>query len=111
MTLSDRIEALATELYGAPHQWMTLLCNAAENHLQALLRDDVSPESLGDNYICAAALLANAALTAVDTNVTSMDAGTLSLTFDDKNNRLIQLADRLVAPWCKDRTVFLGVRA
>lgn len=111
MSLTDRIRVLASALYGAEDESLTDRCAAAELYVRQLLRGDVDPEEIGEVYIYACAVLTAAMQDALSDGVTRFDAGALSLSFADKNGRLFDTAMRMLAPWCRGGTTFLGVRA
>lgn len=110
MSLTSRIKALASALIGAEVEGIAERCAAAELYVKQLLRSGVDPESIAEVYTYACAALAAAMEDAVSDGVTRFDAGTLSLSFSDKNGKLFDAAMRMLAPWCKSSTAFLGVR-
>lgn len=110
MSLTSRIETLASALIGAEDDAVAECCAAAELYVGQLLRSDVEPQSIAEVYTYACAALAAAMQDSVSDGVTRFDAGTLSLSFSDKNVKLFDTAMRMLAPWCKSSTAFLGVR-
>lgn len=115
-TLQDEVLATASGLLGrvdhAISATLQLLCPSAVQSLAARLRPGVHDGECHDSFVLAAALYLLFLYDTLDgEDLRSFDAGTLALTFAGREERLPELAARLIAPWCEDGAAFLGVRA
>lgn len=110
--LSDKIQALAAELFGNEDARLNAVCSAVCQMLSGCLKSGISPDDCEDSFTFAAALYAVSFMRKLDDQaLSSFDAGTLKLTFRDSQDTLVQMAQQLLAPWCHDSTAFKGVRA
>ena len=118
--MTDEIIALAKTLTAATEAeegLLELLAGAAEQRLTAMLRADVTAETCGGAFLCAAALLAAADLlgtrqgaaegverfTAGDVSVTRTVGGTTA-------ESLRRQALEMIKPYCGGSFAFWGVR-
>ncbi len=119
--MTDEIIALARTLAGATEaeeELLGLLAGAAEQRLTAMLRADVTAETCGGAFLCAAALLTAADLLGTRQGaaegVERFTAGDISVTRSSSGagaEALRRQAREIMAPYCAGGGfAFLGVR-
>ena len=88
----------------------SLICAAAEQEIRARLRPDVDTTECNDVIVLASVLLAVAAMRQFEEGaLADFTAGTLKVSFDNDRSAPVQMAMRLIAPWCADPFAFRGV--
>ena len=103
---------LAGELEGRQADLLNILCGAAAASLAARLREGLTPEDCGADFVTAASLYALAALNGAESGMEEFKAGDLTVKRSgaDAASRCLQgQAERLMGPYLKDRFAFLGV--
>lgn len=81
-------------------------------HVDKSLRSGVSNGELHSTYVLACALYCLSVFRSVSADaISSFTAGTLSVSLDQDDSQLTQIANRLLANWRAPETAFLGVRA
>lgn len=107
----DEIRALSAELNGAPDDRLSGICCATYSYLLSKLRNGITISNCHDAFVYAAALFSLSVLRCLDEEgLSSFDAGTLKLSFQDNHDRFASLARQLILPWCSDAFAFCGVR-
>lgn len=119
MMLHEQVYAQAILLAGSPdgqqRQLLRVLSQVAATTLAARLREGVAPEDCRAAFIQAASLYALASLEGTrEENVEEFKAGDLTVkrgavSQNTASRCLKEQADRLMAPYLKDRFAFLGV--
>lgn len=114
MATSLQILDLAAPLLGTLNAGQTamlhLVIEAVQEEIGAQLRPDVDPEECDDSVTLAAVLLTVSAMqTLKDTGISDFTAGTLKVSLREDHSSYVQMADRLLAPWRANTTVFRGV--
>lgn len=112
----NRAAALAGELNARQKQVLESFCMLCVSTLNGRLRDGLTPDDCGDDFITAAALMALAAMDQVagDAPVSQIVAGDFTVKKDTVSREaasacLMRQAEQLMAPYLKDRFAFLGV--
>ena len=89
---------------------LSLVCVAVEQEIRARLRPDVDTTECNDVIVLASVLLAVAAMRQFEEGaLADFTAGTLKVSFDNDRSAPVQMAMRLIAPWCADPFAFRGV--
>lgn len=120
MTLQEQVFAqaalLAGELDERKRELLRVLCEAAAASLAARLKEGLTPEGCGADFVTAASFCALAALeeTREDVSVEEFKAGDLTVRkgsgdADGASRCLHQLAKLLMGPYLKDSFSFVGV--
>ena len=120
MMLTEQVCNLAAELAGEltaqQRKILEALCSASVSSLAARLRDGLTVEDCGNDFICAAGLMALAALhqVTVDTPTEQITAGDFTVRKESGDRYtavkgLQDQAEQMMAPYLKDRFAFLGV--
>ena len=118
--MTGQVYRHAVQLSGQPNapqeQVLEALCRASVSTLNARLRDGLMPDDCGDDFITAAALMALAAMGMVseDAPVAQITAGDFTVKKTPVSREaasacLMQQAERIMAPYVKDRFAFMGV--
>lgn len=113
MTIADSIRAAAVKLLQGNEnaEMLTMLCEPIEEYLTEKLRKGVTPEDCRACFVTAGAILAASAVGSFAAKgISSFDAGTLSITLEDKNDEHTRFAMELIAPWCGGDVSFRSVR-
>ena len=105
---------LTGQLEEKQQELLRVLCCAAASSLALRLREGLTPESCGADFIAAASLYAVAALTETDdtAQVDQIALGDLTLRRRSKDAATCCLryqAEMLILPYSKDRIAFMGV--
>ena len=107
---------LAGELEPRQTELLRVLCDGAVSALSAQLREGITPEDCKADFIAAAGLYALAALGSAEESggVEEFKAGDLtvkkSASSRDAASRCLEIqAQRILAPFLKDRFSFMGV--
>ena len=103
---------LSGELEPEQDRLLELLCGSAASALAARLRDGLTPEDCKADFIAGASLYALAALSDCDKDAEQVKIGDVTVKKPGKNtaaNCLRSQADLIMAPYLKDRFVFLRV--
>ncbi len=106
---------LAGNLDGNQRALLKVLCSAAASSLELRLREGLTPQDCGADFVAAASLLAVAALNSgQEERVEEFKAGDLSVkqgaTVKQSASRSMERqAMQVMAPYLKDRFAFLGV--
>lgn len=100
----DEIVALAAALCGmeTADELLIALCEAAENSLRQRLREEISPEDCGKAFPIAAAAIAAKGRQEGQGSISSLTAGSLSLSVTEEGDRFTSAAIGLLEPWMKD---------
>ena len=118
MTLDEQVYAqaalLAGELDAQQLVMLEALCGASTASLTARLRDGITAEDCRADFVAAASLYALSAMNAVMSgeNPEQITAGDLTIRRsggDAASRCLFHQAELVIAPYLKDRFVFLGV--
>ena len=120
MRLNDQVLAQALLLAGPleERQQMVLgaLCNAVTVSLSSRLREGLTPEDCKADFVAAASLLALAALASAveDVPAEQISVGDFSVRKDGQSHDaavscLKTQAEMMIAPYLKDRFLFVGV--
>lgn len=95
---------------------LKVLCTAAASSLELRLRDGLTPDSCGEDFVAAASLMAIAHLGEVEEEVQieEFKAGDLTVkqgtaSRDAAASCLLRQAEQLMKPYLKDRFAFVGV--
>ena len=106
---------LAGELDARQQLLLQTLCAAAVSSLASRLRDGITPEFCGGDFVTAASLYALAAWNQAEAGtVAEFRAGDLTVkqgtaSGDTASLSLMQQAEGLLLPYLKDRFAFMGV--
>ena len=107
---------LTGELDNRNRELLRLLCGAAASSLELRLKEGISPQDCGKDFVVAASLYAVAALEDAreETVLEEFKAGDLtvkkSASSRDAASRCLEIqAQRILAPFLKDRFSFMGV--
>jgi len=107
---------LAGELTEQQSLMLEVLCNASTSALKARLREGLTPDDCGSDFVTAAALMALAALENVskDVPMEQITAGDFtirkgSVSHDAAADCLRSQAEQIMAPYLMDRFSFQGV--
>ena len=101
---------LAGELEEQQQEKLRILCGAYIAVLEAQLKDGLTAENCGENFLTAASFLALEAMGGIGTNVQEFKAGDLTVKTGSAENRdLKRRAEALMAPYLKGRFLFTGV--
>ena len=92
------------------YEVLHMVCFAAEDELLKRLRKGTDMIGCRNTFVTAACLLSVAAYRRIYGQVERFDAGNLAMTFRDDSDTLIQMAYRMIAPWCAGDFSFRGVR-
>lgn len=114
MTLAESIRSNAVRLMdGAEYdEALTMICPPIAAYLTKQLRPDTDTEECRSCVALAGGILAASAIKSfASRGITSFDAGTLSLTLEDRSSEYHRLAMALIAPWRADGTAFRSVRS
>ena len=120
MRLNDQVLAQALLLAGplgeAQQMLLGALCNAVTVSLESRLREGLTPDDCKADFVAAASLLALAALAsaAEDVPAEQITVGDFSVRKDGKThdaaaNCLRTQAEMMIAPYLKDKFLFMGV--
>lgn len=111
MSVQEEILQLAESLAVGATEKLPMICSAVVQNLQTRLRNGVSIDDCRESFVCAAALMSSSIVKTMDDDCLSgFDAGTLKLSFENRTDQLLLIADRLLAPWCAaDDFAFCGV--
>lgn len=118
MTLTEQVYARCVIFAGhvEPERETALrgFCGAAERLLRGRLREDLTAEDCGDDFVTAAALYALAMLRGLQgaEETAAFTVGDVSVTPGDSDaapKSLMALADRILAPYAGDWFSFQGV--
>ena len=111
MEPQEEVFSLAAELAGKKDPRLEAVCAAVCQYLRQKLRRGVSWEDCRSSFVLAAGILSTSVLRRLDSeNLEVFDAGTMRLTFEDRSDAMILMAEKLLEPWCRDDVAFLGVR-
>ena len=112
----SRALSLAGALEERQKQALEAFCGVCISGLNGRLRSGLTPDDCGDDFITAAGLMALAAMeqVAADAPVSQIVAGDFTVKKDTVSREaasacLMQQAERIMAPYLKDRFAFLGV--
>ena len=95
---------------GTFHEDNAAEIQAVEQEIRARLRPDVDTSECNDVIVLASVLLAVAAMRQFEEGaLADFTAGTLKVSFDNDRSAPVQMAMRLIAPWCADPFAFRGV--
>jgi hypothetical protein len=118
MTLTEQVYTqallLAGDLEPRQEEMLKLLCNASVSSLNSRLREGLRPEDCLADFIASASLYALAAMSG-QTDMARLEritAGDVTLHrcgYDAAANCLRYQAELIIAPYLKDRFVFVGV--
>ena len=107
---------LTGELEEQQRQLLSVLCQAAASSLELRLKEGLTPQDCGQDFVAAASLYAVAALgsSQEEPTVEEFKAGDLTVRQStqarkDPSQALQLQADRLMAPYFADRFAFVGV--
>lgn len=114
MTLQEEILRTAERLTGylsqEDYERAEDLVYAVVPYLRSRLRSDVAEEDIMPTFVVAGALLTLSMLDTVGfDNLQALSAGTMQLTFDEKNDRRVRLAFMMLEPFSPCGTAFRGV--
>lgn len=120
MISSEQVLTYALQLADAlPAQQLSILealCSASTSALKARLREDLTPDDCGNDFVTAAALMALAALAEVSAEVPTeqITAGDFSIrkgavSYDAAGACLRAQAEQIMMPYLMDRFSFQGV--
>lgn len=119
MSLEEQIFARAAlltgQLEGTRAELMKALCAAASASLAARLREGLTPQDCAGDFVTAASLMALADLTTAEEKgqIQEFQAGDLHIRQgaggETQIRDLRRQAESMMAPYLKDRFVFLGV--
>lgn len=113
MTVAESIRTAAAQLLQntGDEALLTLLCEPITAYLTKKLRSGVKPDDCRECFVTAGAILAaSAAKRFAARGISSFDAGTLSITLEDKSDENSRFAMELIAPWCGGNVAFRSVR-
>ncbi len=111
MDLTIGIRSKAVELSGTEAGIYSTLSPLASEMILAQLPKNINLDACYESIICAGAFMVlSLAQTLSENELAGFDAGTLKLTFRDRNDSYAQIAKQLMAPWLGDQTAFCGVR-
>ena len=86
------------------------IIDAVQEEISARIRPDAESLQSNDSLILAAVLLSVSMMkNLMDSDISDFTAGTLKVRIRDDRSAYAQMADRLLAPWCKDGFAFRGV--
>lgn len=90
----------------------SLVVNAVQEEIGARLMKDADPAQYEDSVTLATVLLAVTVMRQLkDADISDFTAGTLKISLRDDHSAYVQMANRLLAPWCADGVAFRGVSA
>lgn len=112
MELTNEIRQTAATLSGKEEPLYEALSPVVAELMLSQLPKSVSAEACKTSLVYAGAfMLLSFAQSLGENELSGFDAGTLKLSFRDRNDSFAQIAKQIMAPWCHDPVAFCGVRA
>ncbi len=112
MELANEICQAAATLSGSEKTLYESLAVVVAELMPALLPKGTSVDSCRTSVVYAGAFMLLSFAQSLDENeLAGFDAGTLKLSFRERNDSFAQVAKQIMAPWCHDPSAFCGVRA
>ena len=104
-----RAVMLAGELNAEQQERLHLLCGVSIARLEAQLKDGLTAQDCGENFLTAAGCYSLAALGCFGPEIQEFKAGDLTVKSGSGSSGLERQAQALLAPYLKDRFLFAGV--